>query len=293
LLLDALVSIEQPGLGIWLYFLGGVLLAVQRKSHEGTPQIDLRTARPHENKVVYQLILNYGLVAILTITSIQTSLRLFQDAHLRSSIQKSMSANSADESVFQEITDRSLRLRSEPEYAVQSLRKLAQIGDAESLDRISRAVYEYNPRSIQATLIRADVLGALGNSSSSCGLRGVLIQNEPWSHTQLSKYLWCSAIGYTDEKTKERALTASKYFYRTQLPQVDNSTTNRDTLSAAIYEYAISARLQILLGDIDRAMSEKLIAIDLIKRLELQEDLYYAPTDKRPDRSEQMKLLKF
>ena len=83
---------------------------------------------------------------------------------------------------------------------------------------ISKAVYDYYPNSIQASLIRADVLKALNRESESCPIRSTLLNNTPWDLSQLEKYINCSMNGFVYHDLI-KSLTRVKEFS----PKVDKS----------------------------------------------------------------------
>ena len=211
LLIDGLVSIEQPGLGIWLYLFGGIIVGTHLDSMTFTKSNVLSSKIfGNSSYTVFQLFAVINIFALIMTTSI-ISIRIYNDATLRSSVQIAM-LNKGTVETFKKIEKASISLRSEPEYAVQALGPLAAIGDAQKLESISAASYNYYSDSIQANLIRADVLLALGRESESCPLRLTVLRNTPWDKSLLEKYLVCLDGGFVDSNLQETLKLVTEFF---------------------------------------------------------------------------------
>jgi len=248
--IDALVSIEQPGLGIWLYFLGGKVLAsvISSSSAKLVETIDQNVAKRISTS---SFVLVFSLLA--TTTSIYfVTYRFVNDALLRSSIQNVMTSNPVDADLkkFETLT---IKLRAEPEYVVQSVPILAKFGDGPALLSISKSFYDYNPRSIQAIGIRAQVLKVVTSLESSCFLQAKLITNTPWQKDIVESYLDCLKLGYKDESYQSQ-LTLVKRYLNFSYPAISNAETTFESMLAR----AVRARLEFELGDPDLANSLKI-----------------------------------
>ena len=182
--LDGLVSIEQPGLGIWLFLLAGVIVSREKESYKTSPNKQLAIRFTRNKKMILLKTLWVLNSFVLLITTSIISYRIWNDAQLRARIQAVMVGQVTSLNIEQ-IVSSSINLRSEPEYAVKTLDPLANLGQIEKIDQISAIVYEYNRESIQASLIRVRVLGALNRDSEGCSIRRRLIMNTPWDKEQL------------------------------------------------------------------------------------------------------------
>lgn len=183
LLLDALFSIEQPGLGIWLYFFAGLTLAMIPKKFE------------NENSHVEQNILtrNILLTGILIASLLSSSFYLYRinhDLQLRSQIRNFMVGN-LDSQIGPDIVASSLKLQAEPEYANEAIKVLAKMGNASGLDNVSKAVYDYNTNSIQSLLIRQEILRVLNRSNEACPIVEKLVERIPWDLSIWEAFLLC------------------------------------------------------------------------------------------------------
>jgi O-antigen ligase len=267
LFIDGLVSIEQPGLGVWLYLFGGLIIGAY---------LDAKSNSVHENQTVKnskktQFIILKSIaglnVLILIIASFLISSRIYNDALLRSNVQTAL-LNQATAETFLNIEKAAIRLNSEPEYTVQALGPIAAIGDARKLDAISSASYHYYKDSIQANLVRADVLRALGRESDSCTLRPLLIANTPWDRPLLEKYLFCIAQGLADPNLATTLELVTKY-----LEPIDNLITSQtpDNLFALQNQFvqnSIYAYLSYLRKDISLARNYQVKAKNLLVLVE-------------------------
>jgi len=243
--IDALVSIEQPGLGIWLYFLGGKVLASVIPS-SSAKLVDTSNHKVAKRISTSSVVLVFSLLA--TTTSIYfVTYRFVNDALLRSSIQNVMTSNpvGADLKKIETLT---IRLRAEPEYVVQSVPILAKFGDGPALLSISKSFYDYNPRSIQAIGIRAQVVKAVTSLESSCNLQVELIAYMPWQQDIVENYLECLKLGISDEGY-QRHLTLSKQYLNFSYPAININESTPESMLAR----AVAARIEYELGALDRA----------------------------------------
>lgn len=256
--IDGLVSLEQPGLGVWMYILGGVAVgstfevASLRKNGENSNSKNLIKA------------LSICSIITLSISSFLIVNRVVFDGILRSNVQTAL-LNQGTQKTFSNIESATIRLKSEPEYSVQALKPLAAIGDGAKLDLISQASYAYYPKSIQATLIRADVLRALNREVESCPLRSTLIRNTPWDFSQTEKYVLCLVNGYMDKNMIEN-LKLTKEFWE----PLDTTRTpiEFNELMRTIHLAAIRANTARLLDSLDEAAALRTYANKLIAGIE-------------------------
>jgi hypothetical protein len=157
------------------------------------------------------------------------------------------------EADLKKIESLTIKLRSEPEYVVQSVPILAKFGDGPALLSISKSFYDYNPQSIQAIGIRAQVLKVVTSLKSSCNLQVELIANTPWQQDNVENYLECLKLGFKDEGYKSQ-LTLVKQYLNFSYPALSNAETSRESILAR----AVEARLEFELGYLDRAKSLKI-----------------------------------
>ncbi len=231
IVIDGLVSIEQPGLGVWMYLLMGCLLGFLIHSN------DLST---HPRLATPTLKRNVPLVAILSsalVFSVASSLalasRVLNDGILRHHIQSSMN-DPLNKETLKDIVKLTLKLKSEPEYVIQAVQPLAKAGDGDSLLRISKEFYEYSPSSIQAIGIRAQVLSVVTAIEASCPLQTVLVENTPWRKESVEKYLVCLASRYPDENSKANNQSILKYFEFTFRDQLSSGSDLEKILARSI-----------------------------------------------------------
>jgi O-antigen ligase len=196
-LIDALVSIEQPGIGIWLYLFAGIALGGYLESNTnnysaGMSDSTLRRKSRAASHIIILVNVIFLLFSVVLVTN-----RIISDSILRTNVQSAL-VNKGTETTFSTIEEMALRLSAEPEYAVQALRPLAALGDIGKIDSVSNAYYSYYPLSIQANLIRADVLRALNREKEACAIRSLLLRNTPWDSDQLEKYVICQVSGQVD-----------------------------------------------------------------------------------------------
>jgi len=247
--IDALVSIEQPGLGIWLYFLGGKVLA-SVMAHSSS-----KVVTTNEHKVAKRIsTVNIVLVCTLLLAASSlylVSFRFVNDALLRSSIQNAMTGNPT-EADLKKIENLTVRLRAEPEYVVQSVPVLAKFGDGPALLSMSKSFYDYHPRSIQAIGIRAQVLKVVTSLESSCRLQVKLVSNTPWQQDIVDNYLGCLKLGNKDEGY-QRQLMLVKQYLNFSYPAIGSAETSLESILAR----AVGARVEFELGSFDLAKSLK------------------------------------
>lgn len=209
IVIDGLVSIEQPGLGIWMYLLLGLLIGVIAQPEKFTaPHKD--SVKPPKKQVHILPVVATALVFMIASTATVVS-RVVDDAVLRHNVQNSIN-DPLNQEALDKIVKYALKLKSEPEYIVQAVPPLARAGDGKSLLQISKAYYEHNPSSIQAIGIRAQVLSVVESIRSSCPLQAILIKNTPWRKENVEKYLVCQALGYPDANSVTNTQSINNYF---------------------------------------------------------------------------------
>ena len=267
MLIDGLVSLEQPGIGIWLYLFAGVVTGLwleARASTSGESKVAIRkgTIEKLPSRKISLLVC----IAVLALSTVLLFNRVWQDGILRSNIQTAMLGKSSI-STNENIAATSIKLKAEPEYAAFSLKVLAQAGDGQKLDAVSKSFYDYYPNSIQATLIRADVLRALGRDKESCPLRSQIISSVPWDYGQLEGYVICLSEGLKDPDylgNLQLAVTYLPVLLREEIPSDTNEFTATKT---ELLKFAIRARINNYLGNIEVANLEKVYAQELMNRL--------------------------
>jgi O-antigen ligase len=268
--IDGLVSLEQPGIGIWLYVFAGIATAssVERTgyaSESSTPK-GLHIKIPFGVAKVATIAISF----LLLISCAALSQRIYFDAILRSNVQTAL-LNKATAQTISSIERATIKLNSEPEYSTQALRPLAALGDAVRLDSISKAVYDYYPNSIQSSLIRADVLNALNRDNESCPIREVLIKNTPWDFRQLEKYIICSLDGFVYPEIMESLTKASKYFSEMNQSDIPTNPNEVKNLSLRVNQAAFEARAYFILGQLQSARDLQAYSNNLLGQLvELQ-----------------------
>jgi hypothetical protein len=247
--IDALVSIEQPGLGIWLYFLGGKVLAsvITNSSSKVISTSDPKVAKGISSSSIVLVCLIFATTA----SSYLITYRFVNDALLRSSIQNVMTSNPVDADL-KRIESLTIKLRSEPEYVVQSVPILAKFGDGPALLNISKSFYDYNPQSIQATGIRAQVLKVVTSLESSCDLQVKLVANTPWQQDIVENYLQCLKLGFKDAYYRNQ-LAVVKNYLSISYPAISSIESSIESMLAR----AVGARLEFELGNLERAKSLK------------------------------------
>jgi hypothetical protein len=265
--IDGLVSLEQPGLGIWLYLFAGMTVATAKSSFDSS---NLNTDdKPRDSskksftvKFVGGIAISAMVLGVLTIGN-----RVIIDGKLRKDVQ-SVLLNQGTKETLLSIESSAIRLASEPEYIIQALRPLAEIGDASKLNAISEASYNYYPLSIQASLIRADVLRALGRKTESCSFREALLLNMPWDLNQLESYVTCYTQGVRYRDFRKTLIFAEQY-----LPMIDLSSILPDSeevtyLVARLENFSLYARIYFHLDKLQEAQEFQLYGRSLLIRLD-------------------------
>jgi O-antigen ligase len=263
--LTGIVSIEQPGIGIWQYFFSGIVISAYFERF-GCKDSCVSTGLESKKSGRY---LSFYTLTILVLVSASTicSLRVSADARLRSAIQK-IAVNEGSEQVVNQLFELSLDLKAEPEYLVTSLRYLAQLGMAREVDVISKATFNYNKESIQAALIRADVLKALGRNDEACSLKSQLLDNAPWDYSLLKSTLICRSKGKIFESSKAILSRALPYFQEFSYDSLETSLENRNVIFSLIEKAAVVGRLNFELGN--RYQAAKLISYAKEQRIRLE-----------------------
>lgn len=184
LIVDSMVSIEQPGLGIWLYFFAGLSISI----------ISLNRYDPAPEKPKFYSSRNF-VIGVILIASLSSSTlyagRIISDYQLRSNIRVVL-IGQADSNIGKQLVAKANNLRSEPEYSSKALDVLARIGDAGGLDQVSRESLDYYPESIQSLLMRQEVLRVLNKNQERCEVSKKIISNTPWSLDQIGPMLYCA-----------------------------------------------------------------------------------------------------
>lgn len=210
---------------------------------------------------------------------------------LRKQIQSQLLGDTT-ESTIQKIQVAAISLNSEPEYAARALQPLAAMGAGKSLDEVSKASYEYNKSSIQATLIRADVLRALGRTDESCPLRVTLLNNTPWDRWQLLSYLKCLNDGLVDSSYSQVLRKAYVYISTADPVEASDPDTSLQNANTALEMSISSARINFLLGNLVKAKQDKENALKLLTKIERLEKSAVV-VEKYPDRNDNLLLLNF
>jgi hypothetical protein len=247
--IDALVSIEQPGLGIWLYFLGGKVLASVIVN--SSPKVISTSNREVAKRISSSSILLACSILATTTSIYFVTYRFVNDALLRSSIQNVTTGNPV-EADLKKIESLTIKLRAEPEYVVQSVPILAKFGDGPALLNISKSFYDYNPQSIQATGIRAQVLKVVTSLESSCELQVKLLANTPWQRDIVENYLECLKLEFKDANYRNQ-LAVVKNYLNFSYPAISSIEPSLESMLAR----AVGARLEFELGNLERANSLK------------------------------------
>ncbi len=289
-IIDGLVSIEQPGLGIWLYFFAGVALGSSPAFKTNLCPNSKLESKVGENS--YKLIGGFTVI-LLFISFIIISNRITQDGLLRNSVRNAVMGDVTPKTL-QTISSVAIHLKSEPEYAYQSIRILAAAGDKERLNTVSKAFFDYYPSSFQGRAIRADVLDALGFMSQSCPLRDELLSNEPFSRIQLKAYLVCASYGYLPTVSKD-LLSESVQYLRGELTiKADPNEKRVLELRTTFTNFAIISRLDFYLGKTTLANFERSYAQEVFKKLiQIESGMSEVPQFSQLERSQMQNFLTF
>lgn len=257
LVIDGLVSIEQVGLGMWMYFFAGkILVPAQPNPHDKiTPNLKLANLKFPQ------------ILPLLTVTTLILSLfsgtlifdRFKDDASLRSAIQK-VALGSQSQLDYQKIETLAVGLRAEPEYVVQAVPYLAKIGAGAALLNISKAYLDYNPKSRQAQSIRFEILNAVPSPESACTLLPTLVSRTPWESKFVETYLVCVKQDfYRIDQTSSLKLIEKYIDISFPREKSGQSTTSADLPARAIF-----ANLQFQLGKVEEArLLKKQIELEL------------------------------
>lgn len=265
--IDGLVSLEQPGLGIWLYLLAGMAVAAVKSSVDSSNlHADITPKDNSKERFTLKLIAGAATLA-LALSVLTLGNRVIFDGKLRKDVQTVL-LNQGTVETLVSIESSAIRLASEPEYIIQALKPLAEIGDAPKLDAISEASYNYYPLSIQARLVRSDVLRALGRTRESCSLNETLLLNTPWDFNQLQSFVTCHANGFKFQDVRKTLVVTVQYF-----PMIDESAIPVDVnevtnLASRIKKVAVYAQTYLLIGNLQNASKLQAYATTLIKRLD-------------------------
>ena len=265
--IDGLVSLEQPGIGIWLYFFAGITLGNWISSKKRLVLAELKQnsqVKQHSSYLMNSIAVMT--ISALAITVFIISSRVVLDASLRSNIQTQL-VGKGTQSTLESIGAIAVKLKQEPEYTVQALKPLANAGSVLLLDSTSSASYQYYKSSIQATLVRSEVLRALGRADESCPLRVVLINNTPWDLSQLNEYAICLINGLQDPNYIESLKKSSNYLADEIAKDASQSANDLIFLQKRLNLYALAARVNFYLGNQERAKLEKTYALDLLAQI--------------------------
>jgi O-antigen ligase len=175
-----LVSIEQPGLGIWLYFLGGIVLGMSSK----------KILVSSQSKLPIKL----SLIGCLCITLLVSALSLqviLGDLNLRKSVRQVMSGDITNQQIDRLIQN-AIALNFQPEYQLNSIDLLAKAGNPLGMNKVSQEHYSNFPSSLQNNYVRVAVLTSLGKISEACALRPLIVSAVPWELEQWYEYMMCN-----------------------------------------------------------------------------------------------------
>ena len=175
-----LVSIEQPGLGIWLYFLGGIVLGMSSK----------KILVSSQSKLPIKL----SLIGCLCITLLVSALSLqviLGDLNLRKSVRQVMSGDITNQQIDRLIQN-AIALNFQPEYQLNSIDLLAKAGNPLGMNKVSQEYYSNFPSSLQNNYVRVAVLTSLDKISEACALRTLIVSAVPWELEQWYDYMMCN-----------------------------------------------------------------------------------------------------
>lgn len=263
---DGLVSLEQPGLGIWLYLFAGIAVATATSYFDSSKlHTDVVNQDNSKKSFTLKLTASIGILALFLSVLIIGN-RVVFDGKLRRDVQ-TLLLNQGTKETLTSVESSAIRLASEPEYIVQALRALAGIGDARKIDRISEAAYNYYPISIQASLIRADILRALGRTRESCSLRETLLLNAPWDHKELEEYIGCALDGFNYPGIIQTLKIVDRFS-----SEVDRSVIARDpeevtNLISRLNISAVQARTYFIVGKTQLSRDLQNFSSTLLARL--------------------------
>jgi hypothetical protein len=268
--LIGLVSLEQPGLGIWFYLFAGVVVGGSLQlSEKGIDKISIKNlvSRPSLFK---KRIFALSLSVMLSASTIILGYRVVLDGILRSHVQTAI-LDKGTTQTFYMIESAAIKLRAEPEYSIQALGPLAAKGDALKVDSISKASYDYSPNSIQASLIRADVLHALSRPREACPITVKLIKSTPWDFHQLDRYIDCYMVGYLDPNLLKMLAIVDQYSSKVDQSTIPSDSNEIGAVRARLTVVAVRARASFLLGQLPQSTDLQSYGNRLLSRLfELQ-----------------------
>lgn len=257
LVIDGLVSIEQVGLGIWMYFFAGKILVPSKTQHQNESSPNQRMMKSKFPQILPLITVTTLILSLLSSGIIFERFR--DDASLRSTIQKVV-LGSQSQLDYQRIETLTLGLRAEPEYVVQAVPHLAKIGAGAALLSISKAYLDYNPKSRQAQSIRFVVLNAVATPESACPILPTLVLTTPWDSKFVESFLLCVGSGFYNSNQITELKLIEKYI-DTSFPQAKVGET---TTSADLPARAVNASLQFQLGRVKEAkLLQKQIELDL------------------------------
>jgi hypothetical protein len=264
--IDGMVSLEQPGIGIWLYLFAGVAVASSREQLRHTGEIGLTNEPYSKIWLASSRYIVSGIAILLLISCAALSQRVYFDAILRSNVQ-SMVLNKGTAQTVSNIESAAISLRSEPEYSVQAIQPLAALGEAAKLDSISKAVYDFYPNSIQASLIRADVLKALNRNNESCEMRSLLLLNTPWDFSQLERYIDCSLDGFQYPSIIQTLKTVDQFSSKLDRSVIARDANEVKNVTLRLNLAAVQARTYFILGQMPLARDLQRFGNSLLTRL--------------------------
>lgn len=260
---DGMVSIEQPGLGIWMYLFLGYLIGFVSQNNENQ-------TRPNEKKTsIKKVKLTITVLAVTlfftSVFSASIAVRVVNDGILRHHVQTATS-DPTDQEALKDIAKFSLKLKAEPEYMIQAVRPLAKAGDGESLLQISEVFYDSNRDSIQAIGIRAQVLSVVKSIESSCPLQRILVENTPWRKESVEKFLLCEALGFSEPSYTEVFPLVSKYFAFTFRGYLESGNQYEKILAKALeVRLTIGLGKEVEAGNLKRKLAPELELLKIIQ----------------------------
>jgi len=268
--IDGIVSLEQPGIGIWLYLFAGIATASALEQAGYSSELSSSKVPNSTFPSVSTKITTLAMTFLLLISCAALSQRVYFDTVLRSNVQ-TMVLNKGTAKTVSNIESAAIKLRSEPEYSIQALQPLAALGDAEKIDSISKAVYDYYPNSIQANLIRADVLKALNQNEESCVIRSRLIKNTPWDFGHLDKIISCILNGYTEPNIIPILKKVDEFPFAVERSTIPADSNELVATNARLSLVAVRSRFYYIIGQKQLAQELQTYGNSLLTRLiELQ-----------------------
>jgi hypothetical protein len=273
--IDAIVSLEQPGIGIWLYLFAGVAVASGLVQADNPNQRASATGSGFPSHLGAFRFASLALTFLLFVSCFTLSQRIYFDGVLRANVQTAL-LNKATAQTVSNIESAAINLRSEPEYSAQALQPLAALGEAAKLNSISKATYVYYPNSIQASLIRAGVLKALNRNNETCEIRSLLLNNTPWDFSQLERYIDCSLDGYEYPSIIHTLKKVDQFSSKLDRSVIARDPSEVKNVISRLNLAAVQARTYFILGQMQLAQDLQDFGNSLLARLiELQ---VYNPT---------------